>query len=234
MCRTFPSFRHRPRGSTAVLGTNYLGVTNTLVFPPGEVFQTVTIPVIHDFAITPDLTVSNYLSNPQPAVAGGPGIGNQPNALLTIINVDSGVSFSAATYFFTEDSGSAVIPVSAAAAAAVTTVDFVTTTNGTALACTNYLPVFTNLTFVDGQTTLWSRCHSCTTPDAGRRHGGPAVEQRGGLATAQPAETTLTIADVDHAPGQLFFAATNYVVSEGAGSLAVTVLGTNGRRAPSR
>ena len=59
-------------------------MTNTLVFPPGEVFQTVNIPVLHDFAITPDLVVSNYLSNPLPAVSGGPGIGNQPNALLKI------------------------------------------------------------------------------------------------------------------------------------------------------
>ena len=103
------SFATSASGSTAVLGTNYLGVTNTLIFPPGEVFQTVTIPILHDFAITPDLIVSNYLSNPQPAVPGGPGIGNQPSALLKIVNVDSGVSFSAATYFFTEDSGFAVI-----------------------------------------------------------------------------------------------------------------------------
>ena len=29
-----------PSGGTAVQGTNYLGVTNTLTFPPGEVFQT--------------------------------------------------------------------------------------------------------------------------------------------------------------------------------------------------
>src|ERR1039458_7954664 len=104
-------FATDPSGSTAVLGTNYLGVTNTLIFPPGEVFQNVTIPVFHDFAITPDLVVSNYLWNPQPAVPGGPAIGNQPSALLTIVNVDSGVSFSAPTYLFAENVGYALISV---------------------------------------------------------------------------------------------------------------------------
>ena len=218
-------------GSTAVLGTNYLGVTNTLVFPPGEVFKTVTIPVIHDFAITPDLVVSNYLSNPLPAVPGGPVIGNQPNALLEIVNVDSSVNFSAATYFFTEDSGYAVIPVMRGGSTSGTaSVDFLTTTNGTALATTNYVPVATNVTFVDGQTSNYVQIPLL-------HYTGPQSDVTVGLLLSNavnslllnPAQSTLTIVDVDHSPGQLLFAATNYVVSEGAGFLPVTVLRTNGQ-----
>ena len=142
-----------PSGGTAVQGANYLGVTNTLTFPPGEVFQALTIPVIHDFAITPGLTVSNYLSSPMPAVPGGPAIGNQPNALLTIVNVDSGVSFSAPTYIIAENVGYALIPVlRTGSSQGSSTVNFATLPLGTAVPYVNYVPVATNLTFVDGQT----------------------------------------------------------------------------------
>ncbi len=112
-----------------------------------------TIPVIHDFAITPDLTVSNYLSNPMPAVPGGPAIGNQPSALLTIVNVDSGVSFSSPTYVFAENVGYALIPVLRTGSSQGTTTVQFATSPGTAVPYTNYVPVATNLTFVDGQTS---------------------------------------------------------------------------------
>jgi hypothetical protein len=48
---------------TAVAGTNYLAVTNNLDFPEGEVIRTVTIPVLDDGVITPNLTV-NLAVNP--------------------------------------------------------------------------------------------------------------------------------------------------------------------------
>jgi hypothetical protein len=223
-------FATDPRGSTAVLGTNYLGVTNTLIFPPGEVFQNVTIPILHDFAITPDLIVSNYLWNPMPAVPGGPGIGNQPNALLTIVNTDSGISFSAATYFFTEDSGFAVIPVlRTGSTAGPATVDFMTTFQGTAIAYTNYVPVATNLTFADGQVS--NVVQVPLLHYTGAQGDSTVILQLSnavGSLLLNPFQSTLTIVDVDHAPGQLLFSQTNYVVSEGAGFLPVTILRTNG------
>ena len=62
-----------------------------------------------------------------PAVPGGPVIGNQPSALLTIVNVDSGVSFSAPTYFFTENISYALIPVlRTGSSQGTTTVQFAT------------------------------------------------------------------------------------------------------------
>ena len=217
--------------TTAVLGTNYLGVTNTLIFPPGEVFQNVTIPVIHDFAITPDLVVSNYLWNPQPAVPGGPAIGNQPSALLTIGNVDSGVSFEKAAYFFTEDSGFATIAVLRTGSSnGVMSVDFLTTTNGTAIAFTNYVPMATNLTFADGQVSnLVQITLIHDTAAQGDRTVILQLSNAVGSLLLNPSQSILTIVDVDHLPGQLLFSQTNYVVSEGAGFLPVTILRTNGQ-----
>ena len=222
------TFATDPSGSTAVLNTNYLGVTNTLVFPPGEVFQTVAIPVIHDFAITPDLVVSNYLSNPQPAVSGGPAIGNQPDALLYITNVDSAISFSAATYFFTETSGYATIPVMRTGSInGVSTVDFLTA-GGTAIPFTNYLPLVTNLTFADGQVSNIVLVPLVYDPaPQGDTTLILQLTNVNGSLLLNPYQSTLTIVDVDQAPGQLYFSQTNYVVNMGA-SLPVTILRTNG------
>jgi uncharacterized repeat protein (TIGR01451 family)/uncharacterized delta-60 repeat protein len=218
-----------PNGGTAVQGTNYLGVTNTLTFPPGEVFQTMTVPVIHDFAITPDLTVSNYLSNPMPAVPGGPAIGNQPSALLTIVNVDSGVSFSAPTYIFAENVGYALIPVLRTGSSQGTTTVQFATSPGTAVPYTNYVPVVTNLTFVDGQTNSLVQVPLVYDP---RPTGDKTVilqlSSANGSLLLNPFQATLTIQDVDQAPGQLLFSQTSYVVSEAAGFLPVSVLRTNG------
>src|SRR5207249_1054415 len=44
-----------------------------------------------------------------------------------------------------------------------------------------------------------------------------------------PNLATLTIIDVDLAPGRLSFSQTNYIVGEGEGSLPVTVIRTNGQ-----
>jgi len=224
-------FATDPQGGTAVEGTNYFGVITNLTFVPGEVFQEVTLPVIHDFAITPDLTVSNYIWNPQPAVAGGAGIGDQPGAVLKIVNVDGGVSFSAATYFFAEDAGYAVIPLQRTGSSnGVVTVDFLTTTNGTALPTTNYVPVFTNVTFADRQVSAVVQVPLLHyTAAQGDVTAILQLSNAAGALLLSPFESTLTIVDVDQAPGQLLFAQTNYVVSEGAGFLPVTVLRTNGR-----
>jgi len=224
-------FATDPSGSTAVEGVNYIGVTNTLTFPPGEVSKSVNIPVLRDYAIRPTLIVSNYIANPMPAVPGGPAIGNQPGTLLSIGNVDSGVSFSAPSYFFSEDSVFAAIPVMRTGSSnGVTTVDFATTTNGTALPNVNYIPVVTNLTFADRQVSnvvVVPLLHY--TPAQGDVTVVMVLSNANGSLLLNPYQSTLTIRDVDEAPGQLRFSQTNYVVSEAAGYLPVTVLRTNGQ-----
>src|SRR5207302_5611138 len=81
---------------TAVAGINYAALTTNLSFPPGEVIESVAIPVFDDAQVNPDRTVNLLLSNPQPT--GGPTIGNQAKAVLNIVNDDSAISFSAPTY----------------------------------------------------------------------------------------------------------------------------------------
>jgi uncharacterized delta-60 repeat protein/uncharacterized repeat protein (TIGR01451 family) len=222
---------------TAIAGVNYLPVVTNLVFPPGEVSRSVLIPVMRDYAITPDLTINLALTNPLPAVAGGPVLGNQPIATLTNINVDSAVSFSAATYSTPENplTGVAFIPVlRAGSTVGAASVDFYTATNGTALATTNYGPITNTITFAPGQSS--NVVEIPIIPTLGIAEGDKTVvlELTNAINTLlfSPAEAVLTIVDVDHAPGQLLFGQTNYVISAAAGqtngSVILTVLRTNG------
>ena len=215
---------------TAVSPINYLGLTNALAFPPGEVFQNVTIPIIDDFLVNSDRTFTNTLSNPQPP--DGPGLGNQPTSVVTIINDDSAISFSAATYSRSEDAidGKATIPIlrfgSTNNAASVT---FLTLTNGTAVPGVNFTPVTNIVSFAPGQTNAIVQVPIFHNPAIEGDKTVPLLLSNAvGALLQAPSQATLTIVDVDSAPGQLFFSATNYVGREGGTNVLITVLRTNG------
>jgi uncharacterized repeat protein (TIGR01451 family)/uncharacterized delta-60 repeat protein len=214
---------------TAVSGVNYSNVSTTLTFSAGETLQTVLVPIRDDLQITPDLTVNLTLSNVLPPA----GLGDQPVATLTLFNDDSSVSFDATAYRVNEDvsDGVAIIGVTRSGSTRLTSfVEFNTTTNGTALANTNYVPTTNILTFLPGQSNLTVRVP--ILPTIGLAEGDKTVDMI--LTNANhtllfsPFEATLTVVDVDVAPGRLFFAQTNYVVGEGDGLAVLTVLRTNG------
>ena len=219
---------------TAVNGVNYIGVTNSLSFPAGEVLQTVVIPVMDDQVVTSNLTVNMALTPVAPA-----DYGDQPTAVLTIINTDSAISFSAPTYLATKygtnvPNGSTPIYVNRNGATyGTSTVVFNTTTNGTATPGVDYLPQTNVLvTFEPGDTV-----HTVMIPVInGYPDGDQTVRLQLTNATGStlynPSNATLTILDRTLAKGFLLFSATNYVVSEGGGAgystAYVTVLRTNG------
>ena len=209
---------------TAVAGVNYSNVVTTVIFPEGETFQTVTIPVMDDSQITPDLTVNLSLSNAP--------LGDQPVATLTIVNNDSSVSFAAAAISINEDvsGGAANIHVLRQGSTRGTaSVDFFTTTNGTAIAFTNYIPTSNTVTFLPGQTDVTVSVPILHDPQAqGDRTVIMELTNAINALLFEPKLETLSILDVEQLPGQLLFSQTNYVVGEGGGSLAVTILRTNG------
>ena len=219
--------------TTAVPGVNYSNVNVTLAFPAGETRQQVVVPVRPDQQVTPDLTVHLALLAPTlPATLGA-----QANALLTIRNVDSAVSFSTANYLIAENvfDGYATLPLERIGSTrAGSTVQFLTTTNGTAVPGVNYQPVTTNVLFQPGQTEqfvsipiVWIK---------GLVEGNVTVDMiltnASGSLLLAPTEATLTIQDVDTAPGHLYFSQTNYVVGEGDGLATVYVWRTNGHTGP--
>ena len=213
--------------NTAAAGVNYTAVIQPVVFPVGEVETTVVVPVQQDYQITSDLLAILILSGDSQY------FGPQPSALLQIINVDSAVHFSSATYARNENAidGLATITlVRDGSTAGTSTVTFDTTTNGTAVAGINYL-VATNVTvtFLPGESTRTVTIPLLYNPAAeGSRTVSMALSLPVDTVLLNPSQAVLTINDVDQAPGTLLFSAAAYVASEGAGNAVITVVRSNG------
>ncbi len=216
---------------TAIAGVNYVAVNTNLSFPPGEILAQITIPIIDDFIVNLPRTVNLALSNPQPP--NGPSIGNQANADLTIINDDSAVSFSAPTYSVNEDISSGLatlLLVRSGSTNGPLSVDFATTTNGTAVAGVNYLPVTNTFNFAPGETNQFVQIPVLHTPAVeGDKTVTMLLSNVVGGILLDPSQATLTLIDVEHAPGQFLFSTTNYFVNEGDSNAIVTIVRTNGR-----
>jgi uncharacterized delta-60 repeat protein len=213
---------------TAVAGVNYTPVSTTLTFPAGEVFETVFVPVTDDQVITPDLTVNLSLSNPlSPA-----GLGDQATAVLTIINVDSGVSFSSGSYSVAKSAVDGVATIDVIRQGTTTgtcTVNFSTSTNGTAVAGVDFYPTNALITFNPGDTTNTVQIQVINNilPEGDRTVGLQLTNVVGALLNS-PSNATLTISETVQAAGQLSFSATNYSVSADQTNATLTVVRTNG------
>lgn len=211
---------------TAVAGVNYLGVTQQVSFPVGEVETTITVPVIQDYQITSDLLATLSLDG-----AAGT-LGPQPTALLDIVNVDSAVRFSAATYVRNEDAidGVATITILRQGSTQGTaSVIFNTTTNGTAVAGVNYLPTTNTVAFQAGETSRTVTIPVLrNTAVEGDKTVNLELSTPVGTVLLNPSQAVLTIHDVDQAPGQFVFGAPAYAFSESATNAMITVLRSNG------
>ena len=215
---------------TAIAGEHYVGVTNTFVFPEGEVFAQVSIVVSNNLLIESNRTVNLTLSDPLPP--GGPDLGPQPTATLTIINDNSAVSFFAATYTTTKgniDNAASIKIVRTGYLNRAATVDFLTTTNGTALPGVDYVPVANLITFLPGQASVVTKVLLGTNNLVrGSQTVGMMLTNSSGALLLDPVEATLTIVDTSTAPGRLTFSAPSYSALEDAGAATITVLRTNG------
>ncbi len=215
-------------GGSAVDGVNYFSVATNVVFPAGEVLETVLVPVLDDMVVTPNLSVYLALSNPTPPATNGA----QPTATLTIVNSDNTVAFSSAFYTQAKNNpiGVALIDVLRTGGTNTpATVDFYTTTNGTAVIGTDYYPTNSTITFNPGQTDIQVQVPIINNSIAqGNKTVALMLTNAVNVTMAAPSNAVLTIIDTVAAPGQLYFSATNFGAGEGDGNGYLTVLRTNG------
>jgi uncharacterized delta-60 repeat protein len=214
---------------TGVAGVNYVPTTNYVDFPVGEVLQTVLVPVIDDKVITPNLTVTLVLTNPTP----GTMLGDQANAVLTIINDDSDVVFDNAAPTVSKGTATGfadIIIDRIGSTSGACTVNFATTTNGTAVIGTDYIPTNTLVTFNPGDTneTVQIAITNNLLPEGNRT---VAMVLTNGVNTllGSPSNAVLTISDNTTNPGVFFFAQTNFAANSSDGTAYLTVLRTNGQ-----
>ena len=213
---------------TAMPGTNYSNVATTVVFPPGETLESIAVPVFDDNVITSNLTVNLALTNPTaPAV-----LGDQPDATLTIINDDNAVSFSSPVYSQVKNTPTGVASIDIVRIGGTNntvSVNFFTTTNGTAITNLDYFPTNGTITFLPGQTDIPVLIPLVNNGlIEGNKTVDLALSNAVNTVLVAPSNAVLTIVDTTPGPGRLCFANTNYTVTKGNTSVQLSVLRTNG------
>jgi uncharacterized delta-60 repeat protein len=217
---------------TAVAGVNYTTVETSVSFPPGETVENVFVPILDDLVITGDKTVNVALSNPSASAS----LGDQTNAVLTIINSDSAISFASDSFQVAKNTPSAAANINIIRTGGTTgfaTVGFATTTNGTAVIGTDYTPTNALVTFNPGDSV---KTIQVAITNNGISQGDRTVTMVItnvltnilNAAIASPSNAVLTIKDTTFSPGQLSLSTTNYFVNEGDGSATISVIRTGG------
>ncbi len=210
---------------TATAGLDYTDATQVLTFAVGETFKDVAITIRGDSLPEGNETVTLTLGNPSAGVL----LGVNQTAVLTILDDEQSVQFSAPVYTVTE----AAMPVTVTVvrigpAFGIVTVDYATATGSAALG-TDYAAVAGTLTFAPGITSktftvpILSDTLFEATETVSVRLGNPT----GSASLGPQATATINIVDNDPA-GVIRFSAATYAVSEAAGVATITVQRTLG------
>jgi subtilisin-like proprotein convertase family protein len=136
--------------NTALAGSDYTAASGVLTFTPGITVTTFNVPIIDNGLVQPDRAFTVTLSNPTSSLLGTPA-----TASVTINDDDvyPTVQFGAANYNVGEGGGAATISVTLSAPYPVTATVVYATSDGTALAGSDYVTATGILTFTPGITT---------------------------------------------------------------------------------
>ena len=208
-------------------GVDYVTTSGVTNFAAGETFKIIQIPLLDNSVLNPDRSFSVRLSNPS-----GAGLGTPATAGVTLADNECVVGFH--SDFFTAVEGSnSVVRITVERQGGLSdafSVDYATTTNGTALPGVDYVPVAGTLLFrpginvvsfdvpiVDNQIIAYN-------PTVGLVLSNATAPALLGRSTA-----VLSIVNDDLAPGVLTFSTNNFFCDEAIGAFAtITVVRTNG------
>ncbi len=212
-------------GGTATADVDYVSVTNTLTFGANETNKVIVVPIINDTIAEGSETFNLVLAN----AGGGATLGATNNATLTIVDDESSIAISSATYTVSEAGTNAVITlVRGGALLTAVSVDFATAnisaddgsdyraTNGTVSFPTNtaskviLVPII-NDTIVEGAETFSFRIFN----------------PQGGAQLGTITNTTVTITDND-VGGIINLSASSYTVGEAGTNAVINLLRTGG------
>jgi len=221
------SVQFKTSDGSAIAGVNYTAVNTTLIFPPGEVLESVPVLVSDDGIVTSNLIANLTLSNITPPATNGVQIA----ASLHIINDDSAVSFSNANYSvaYNISGGVANIDIVRVGTNGTSSVDFYATTNGTAVNGVDFYPTNTTVTFTNGQSDQQVQVQiiNNSTPSGAYLTVPMLLTNPVNTVLASPSNSTITIIAAN-APGQISFESTNYSAHESDGIAQITLVRTNG------
>ena len=210
---------------TATAGVDYTGSSQVLTFAGGEAFKDVAIPILDDGLSEGNETVVLTLSNP----SGGATLGTNRTAVLTILDDEQTLQFSAPVYVVTEATTPATVTVLRTGPPLGTVTVEYATAAGSAGTGSDYSSVGGTLTFPPGIASrtfpvpiLSDTVFEATESVALLLTNATGSAQLGPLSTS-----TITILDNDP-PGAIRFSASTSTVSEGGGVATITVQRTPG------
>lgn len=216
---------------TATAGSDYTAATGTLNFGDGVTSQTITVNITDDMADEPNETFTVTLSG----ATGGAALGTIASATATIVDNDDPVAnpgtFSLSpspTTSVNEDGGSVIFTVNRTGGSdGSVTVNFATT-NGTAVAGSDFTATNGTLTFADGQTsqTVTVNITNDTDVESNETFLMQIGTPTGGAVLGTATQTAVTIVDNDSpvaVPGTFTIAPPTLNVNEGAGTATFTV-----------
>jgi hypothetical protein len=220
-----------PGASGALAGVDYTTTSTPVVFGPGQVTQSVAIPLAGPNAAVGSRFVALTLTAP----GGGAVLGPRSTAQLKIVDDEAAVQFASPTYSVLEG-GTIAITVERTGPATGTVIVPFTTGGGTAAAGVDYVTATGSLTFAATVKTLTFpvRTLANTVVDGSRTVGltlGPGVTGTAGAVLGAQSTATLTITDND-VGGQIQFSAPTYTVSEATAGATITVVRTGGAAGP--
>jgi subtilase family protein/Calx-beta domain-containing protein/CARDB protein len=209
---------------TATAGADYTSSTQVLTFAALEAFKDVQIPILNDGLPEGNETVALTLSNP----TGGAKLGALTTAVLTILDDEQSLQFSAPVYVVSEAAGAATVTVVRIGPAFGTvTVDYASAAGSAALGA-DYTNVGGTLTFGPGVASRAFTVPIVNDPLFERSESVALLltNPTGSALLGQLSTATITVVDNDP-PGAIRFSAPAYSVSE-AGVATITVQRING------
>ncbi|MBX3011388.1 MAG: Ig-like domain-containing protein [Caldilineaceae bacterium] len=216
---------------TATEGSDYTAANGTLVFNPGETSKTIAVTIVDDTVFENSETVTLSLSNVTP---GSAILGTPTTATLTIVDNDSvpTVAFSSATSTVNEAAGNATITVNLSAASSVPVSVTYATSNGTAMAGSDYTATSGTLTFAPGETSkTFTVAILNDSLDEADETVNLTLSAPNGATLGIPATAVLTIVDDDAAPTVQFeSAAISKNENAGVVEIVVTLSAASGRQ----
>jgi uncharacterized delta-60 repeat protein len=218
---------------TAIANVNYIPLSANVDFPAGESVETVNVPVLDSLnnVSASEWTVTMHLAHPTPpATLLGPQ--SQSNAVLTIENVNSAVSFASVSTTVFENVPNAIANVDIIRQGntnGFSSVQFLTSTNGTTgIPGTDYFPTNETITFNPGVSDVQAQVLIISNAALAKTVGMVLTNIGSTPFLFAPSNAILTVENNVGPPGELYFGVTNYTINESAGSATVTVLRTNG------
>ena len=218
---------------TALAGTEYTATTGSLKWAENDSTpKTIVVPISNATPYSGDKTFQVVLSNP----GVGAQIGQPDSATVTISGDATAAAgrlkLSASGYMVAQSIGTMTVTVNRTGGSSGAVSVAYATSNGTAVAGTDYTAASGILQWADGDATskTFTVAISNAAPFSGSRSFSIALSNPlSGAALGSPSSATVAISGDSSPPvGSLTFSSASYTVAQNAGTVTVTVDRTDG------